>query len=581
MFEKHPVKLYSAGSFAALMALASGCVGDIDGPGGAGDGLAERRNSCTYLTFDLDGAGDPVAAGDVVAGTYAGIGVTIDVWDDAAMTEPGLPVAFDTNNPTGGDNDLSFTGLGNVLINQENFSAADAAAGQVAEPDDNAGGGLFEVRFDAPVCVKSIVLLDIDVGEDPAELVFYDAADTVVATHTVAPMGDGVRIDVPLPAGACNVSRMTVLVSSSGAIDDIEFCGDAVPPPELEIWTRVFDGGGDDIGTAVAANANRDVFVAGISDVGATSDGIVRKYDAAGLLAWTHQVDFGGNDEAHGIDVDSDGDILVAGRGMAAADDDLFVRKLGDDGVEMWTRTFDGGGNDAAFDVAVDPSDDSVIVVGMAEVAAGTDIFMRKYDDAGNVLWTKGIDVGARDIAYSVFSCPGGPIAVAGQVDNGTDLDFWVAVFDADGNEQWRRVFNGSGDSIARGVAIDGDGNVLVGGEAWNGVNSDGLVRKYDAEGNLLFSLPIDSGGPDAVRDLASDAAGSLIVTGFLTGTSSVDGFTRKYAANGTELWTELFDRGGADEGYGVTADIAGSVISTGYFEATDDLDLWVSKYRP
>jgi hypothetical protein len=564
---------YYAGSLVAI-ALVGGCIAES---GTDGSELGERHKSCTYLNFDRDAAGDIIAGGDVVELAYGGIGVEIEVWDDAGKTRKGLGVAFDTDNPTGGDDDLSFSGLGNVLINQEHFDAADVANGFVSEPDDEARGALFEFRFDEPVCVESMVLLDIDFGEDPAELAFYDAADNLVATHQVAPMGNRVRIDVPLPVAACEVSRMTVLISSSGAMDDLKICD--CDEPEPEIWTRIFDGGGDDVGAAVATNAARDVFVAGTTEVGAGTVGVVRRYDRGGLLTGNIAIDVGaGSDEAHGIAVDSAGDILVTGRAGGAADDDLYLRKLADDGTELWTRPFDGGGLDAGFGVAADGDD--AVVVGFSEVGGGTDIVVRKYDAGGGLTWARSADIGATDIGYGVATGPGGAIAVAGQADNGSDADFWVRLYDAAGNEVWTRIFDGGGDDIARGVAIDPDGNVVVAGEAYNGANTDILVRKYDPAGNLLWSEVVDSGGADGGRGIATDAGGNVIVTGFVANATR-DGFTRKLDPDGVELWTELFDAGNVDEGYGVTADIAGSVISTGFFEGDSGLDLWVAKYRP
>ncbi|HUH05788.1 MAG TPA: hypothetical protein VML75_27545, partial [Kofleriaceae bacterium] len=180
---------------------------------------AGGSESCTYLNFDLDGDGLPIAAGDIVESAYAGVGVQIRVYDGDETTI-GLGVAFDTDAPTGGDSDLAFSGLGNVLINQEHWSDADLAAGRIDEPDDEARGALFELTFDDPVCVKSMVLLDIDFGEAPARIELFDANDQRVGAHQVDPMGNNVRLDVTLPATpTCNVSRATVWLSSSGAID--------------------------------------------------------------------------------------------------------------------------------------------------------------------------------------------------------------------------------------------------------------------------------------------------------------------------------------------------------------------------
>lgn len=560
--------------FASCLAcvLAGACTADT----GRDDRAAGGAETCDYLNFDVDGDGLPIAAGDIVESAYAGVGVHIRVYDSDETTE-GLGVAFDTANPTGGDNDLSFAGLGNVLINQEHWDAADVAAGRVAEPDDEARGALFELTFDDPVCVKSLVLLDIDFGEDAARIELFDDNGQRVAAHQVDPMGDNVRLDVALPATAtCNVRRMTVLVDSSGAMDDVQICK---APSGPEIWTRTYDGGFDDIGNDVATDPDRNVIVAGSAENGTDVDGIVRKYDRNGLLTWSLVIDEGGDDEAFGVESNADCDVVVAGRSAGATDDDLFVRAYDADGNPQWMRTFDGGGQDGAYGVAVD-SDDAAVVVGFAEAGAGTDILVRKYASGGALVWTRSANIGADDIGYGVAVGAQRQVAAVGQSDNGTDTDVWVRLYDADGNEMWTRGFDGGADDVARGVAIDADGNVLVAGHAFNGATNDVWVRKYAPNGNTLWTRTFDSGGTDMGHGVATDAAGSVIVTGFVQNATR-DGWTRKYDADGVELWTELFDRGAADEGNGVTTDIAGAVIATGMFDNGTDLDLWVSKYVP
>lgn len=572
MLETRRLQYWTSSLFVA--AIAGGC---IAGNGQSSSAIDWTGESCQTIDFDTDGNGDPIVTGEVIEEAYAAKGIHVQVFQDEAETIPGLGVAFDSKHPTGGDDDLKFSGLGHILINQEHFTAADVAAGKVAEPDDEAKGAFFDIRFDDPACVRSLILLDIDYGEDPAKLAFYDSADNLITTHQVAPMGNNVRLDVPLPSTPqCNVARMTVYLSSSGAMDNLEVCR---RPQAPQVWTRTYDSGYDDVGNDVAADSRRNAVVVGTSGTAAgTTDGIVRKYDPDGNLLWATSIDNGGDDTAESDAIDTCDDILVAGRTAGASDDDLYVTKLKKDGSTIWTKTYDGGGDDAAYGVASD-SNKNIVVAGFTSVATGSDIFVRKYDRDGNTVWTRSADVGNRDMAFDVAIGPNDEIAVVGQIDNG-DLDLWVRLYDAGGTEQWTRVFDGGGDDIGHGVAIDGDGNVLVGGEAFNGATSDVFVRKYDSDGNTVWTQTYDGGGVDVGNGVATDASGSVIVNGF-TDNATRDGWTRKYDADGNEVWTELFDQGGADEGNGVATDTAGAVLATGFFEGPNDLDLWLARYRP
>ncbi len=559
----------------SVFLLTFGCAGDVilDSESALGEGGPE----CAILDFDTDGVGDPIPAGAVVEQAYAALGVTIDVWWywEGSKCE-GLGVAFDSDNPTGGDTDLGYSGLGNLLINHEYPSAEEIANDFVEEPDDHACGALFELWLDEPMCVKGMTLLDIDLDEDPVEIALYDGDGDLIALHFVDPVGDNGRVDVSLPVTpACDVVFATILLSSSGAVDNIELCSSA---PEPEVWTRVYDGGRDDVGSAVAVDSDQSVIVAGSAANASDLDGVVRKYDSAGTLLWSAVIDNGAGDSAEGVATDSATDIIVVGR-SDGADRDLFVRKYSSDGSELWSRIFDGGGVDVAYAVAVD-GDDDILVAGTTTVGAGQDMFLRKYDADGNTVWTRSVDVGANDVGFGVAVDGDDNVFLAGRSDNGSDYDLWLRKYDDAGNELWTRLYDGGGDDAAYAVAVDGTGSAVVAGGAFNGVNSDIIVRKFDGGGATVWTHAYDGGGIDVGRGVAIDGSGNVVVNGDSTAATQ-DGWTRKLDPSGAEIRTEIFDRGGVDGGNGVAIDIGGAIIATGYFDNGSDNDMWLAKYRP
>lgn len=566
-----PLQLFLS---ALAIAAVPGCV--FDGVGTIDNRLGDRAApQCTTLDFDTAPDGSPIAAGDIVEDVYSSIGVHLDVWKKPSKSCPGLGVAFDSDHPTGGDDDLKFENLGNLLINQEHFDDTDIANGYVSEPDDEARGAFFEFTFDDPVCVTSMVLLDIDYDEQPVKIKFYDDTDTLVATHSVDPMGNNVRLDVSLPAMECTVRRMTVHLSSSGAMDNLTFCK---TPMEPELWTHVYDGGGNDEGNGVTTDSSNNATVAGVADNGANTDAIVRKYDAFGLL-WSVTIDNGNDDAAHAIAADSADNLIVAGTSDNGTDTDLWVRKLDNDGTELWMRNFDGGGDDGAFGVAVDASD-NIYVAGFSTIGGGTDIILRKYDSSGAVLWTQNAGPGASDVGYGVAVDGAGNPVIAGRIDNGSDHDIWVAKYNSAGVQQWNRSFDGGGEDTLYGVATDSAGNVIGVGFVDVAGNTDIFVRKWSASGTTVWTVTEDFGTTDIARGVTTDAGDNVIVTGEAQN-ATMDGWTRKYDSAGVEVWTELFDRGGGDSSHGVTTDTAGAVYATGSFDNGSDLDLWVSKVRP
>ncbi|NEM99509.1 T9SS type A sorting domain-containing protein [Pontibacter burrus] len=132
---------------------------------------------------------------------------------------------FNSQMPTGDDDDLYTADWGNVLIiNQDRTS----------EPNDNQWGGILELDFSAfgPVTMYSLKALDIDEYEDWSWVVLYDGNGNELYRVQLQPLGNNSQQQVDLGATS-GVMLMKVYLDGtgvdfvgSGAIDDIRFCID-------------------------------------------------------------------------------------------------------------------------------------------------------------------------------------------------------------------------------------------------------------------------------------------------------------------------------------------------------------------
>jgi len=217
-------------------------------------------NGCLTLDFDLDPAGLPILAGQDLSETYADWGVHLVTYNDQAMITPGLGIAFDSANPTGGDFDLgtpneTFGGPGvggggevgqpgqnasalhNVLISAENFVDANGD-GLIDVPDDDAHGAWFDFHFEASTCVASFDLLDVEASEAPMDVLLYDDAHTLIGHIQAGGLGHNSFEEVPV--GVCGVYSVMIDLYGSGAVDNLELCAD----PTEEVCDGV-DNDGD------------------------------------------------------------------------------------------------------------------------------------------------------------------------------------------------------------------------------------------------------------------------------------------------------------------------------------------------
>jgi hypothetical protein len=323
-----------------------------------------------------------------------------------------------------------------------------------------------------------------------------------------------------------------------------------------------------------------------------STDAFVRKYNAAGAELWTRQFGTAPGDEATGVAVDASG-VYVVGYtfgtlpGQASAGDmDAFVRKYDFAGNVFWTRQFGTTGIDFASGVAVDAT--GVYVAGFTEgtlpgqtSAGGIDAFVRKYDFAGNELWTRQFGTAGADTAHAVAVGASGVYVVGdtggtllGQASAGGG-DAFVRQYDADGNERWTRQFGTPNLDEALGVAVDATGVYVAGdtdgtlpGQASAG-GSDAFVRKYDATGNELWTRQFGTDAHDRASGVATAAARVYVAGdtfGTLPGQASAgggDAFVRTYDADGNELWTQQFGTDSTnDEAFGVAADATGVFVA-------------------
>jgi cysteine-rich repeat protein len=364
------------------------------------------------------------------------------------------------------------------------------------------------------------------------------------------------------------------------------------------LWTDTYDHElGNDQALAVDTDSAANIAIAGRVVSGTTVSALVRKYDPDGGLIWERIENAGmGNDYGYGVAVDTQDNVIAAGRVTVTGEGgNVWVRKYDSQGNELWTRTFDGGAGstDEANAVAAGP-DDTLVVVGRSWTAVTSyDIWVRKYDADGGVLWTRthdeqqGDDT-ARGVAIDQNS---GAVAVVGQVWRaGVGSDIWVRKYTADGSEQWTQSANGDdSNDTARGVAINESGDIVVTGNVWVQDEAANVwVRAYDTDGNTQWTETFNNmadNSNDAGRGVDIDSSGAIIVAGssWVAG-HSYDIWVRRYTPLGATMWTRLVDgpADNADYGRGVSADINDDVVVCGQITVTgESSNLWLRKYSP
>jgi hypothetical protein len=221
--------------------------------------------------------------------------------------------------------------------------------------------------------------------------------------------------------------------------------------------------------------------------------------------------------------------------------------------------------------------------------AGHADVFLSKYDAAGNQAWVRQLGSSHQDEAQSVSADTLGNVFIAGETGGGdpapgiggivvplNDWEAYIARYDASGNLDWVRQFGTAKQDWALSVAADGLGNAYVTGitdgdlAAPNAGTTDAFLSKYDEAGNLIWARQFGSMDFDSSRAVSYDGSAYAYVAGWTRGNLSgpnageEDAFVAKFDAAGNQLWLHQFGTTGTDGIGGVSADGMGNVFVGG-----------------
>ncbi len=319
----------------------------------------------------------------------------------------------------------------------------------------------------------------------------------------------------------------------------------------------------------------------------ATSVGVLASANESDQpVAWIREFGTAGLDAARAVAVD-DGKVYAAGLvdgalpGQdSAGGSDVFLQRYNNGGKEMWTRQFGTPGDDAATVVgSLAVEDRNVYVGGLVSAAlpgqsyAGDwDAFVRRYDPAGQEVWTRQFGTGGPDVVQGISVNHGSVYiggftsgALPGQTNAG-GVDAFVRAYNENGDELWTRQFGTAGTDYVWSVAAGEDGVYAVGqtdgaltGQTSAG-GTDAFIRKYGLGGDDLWTRQFGTSRSDALHGVAVHgevvyAAGE--VQGTLpdqTSAGGFDAFVQKYDSNGETTWTRQFGTTGRDNIWGVEA---------------------------
>lgn len=365
-----------------------------------------------------------------------------------------------------------------------------------------------------------------------------------------------------------------------------------------QAWVATYDGTGNDYDavTAMTTDISGNTYVVGMTyNLEFDSDYLTMKYDTFGRRLWSSRYE--GPDDVEDIPtaiaLDAARQVYVTGTSAGLVSDDYTTIKYSSTGVTRWVRQYNGPANsfDEATAIAVDGTG-NVHVTGMSYgVSSFEDYATVKYNTDGEQIWVGRYSGTALDydVPSSIAIDGSGNVYVTG-TSYGTvsDEDFATVKYNVNGVEQWSARYNGPGNSEDElvAMAMDPAGNIYVTGTSYDEFSqSDYATVKYSPGGVQQWVARYNGPGDaeDFATAIAVDAVGNVYVTGTsYSDTTGYDILTIKYATQGNQLWTVRYSGAGntVDEGGGIAVDQSGNVYVTGSrYDAVNGYDFVTLKY--
>jgi len=358
-------------------------------------------------------------------------------------------------------------------------------------------------------------------------------------------------------------------------------------------FTKQLGTAANDASNAIAIDATGNIYIAGYTDgnldgeINAGSDDIfLIKYNSAGVRQWTRLIGTVVSESAKGIAIDSSNNIYITGYTagnldgqVSSGNSDIFLIKYDSSGNRIWTKLLGSAGNDFGQGIVMDSSG-AIYVAGYTDGnldgqvnSGGTDLFISKFDSAGNVQWTRLLGTATSDDAYGIALDSAGNVYATGQTVGDLDgninagsYDIFITKYDSSGSKQWTRLAGTSAEDRGRAITVDGSGNIYITGETYG--NLDGLANsggadiflmKFDSAGNKVWTKLLGTLDADVGSCIARDSSNDIYISGRtmgdLDGNANIgnyDIFLTKYDSSGNKAWTKTIGTNVVDYSYGV-----------------------------
>lgn len=281
---------------------------------------------------------------------------------------------------------------------------------------------------------------------------------------------------------------------------------------------------------------------------------------------------FGTSDEEYvrNFVIDQSGCVYVSGNTKGVMNDenfgktDGFIIKVDSLGNTIWSRQF-GSKEDEDIQFSAIDSEGAVYITGSTRGNLGfsnvgkEDVFIVKYSNEGEEIWTKQFGTDNTDIALGIFIDKKGYLYITGETlgklgeNSFGGQDAFIMKLDNNGKQLYIKQFGTGERDACSSITGDNKGNIYVAGSTFGDIETknkglmDGFIGKFTDKGDSVNFIQLGSDGFDIFTCILVDQESNIYVGGTTAGDfgshqlGNGDCFILKMNPQGKLLWNNQF----------------------------------------
>lgn len=330
----------------------------------------------------------------------------------------------------------------------------------------------------------------------------------------------------------------------------------------------------DDKARAVQQLIDGNIYVAGFSNAGPNGgyDISLSKIDIAGNVLWTKYFGKQYNEYLLYMNKTNDNNLILCGETHTFSDIDAWIMKLDSSGNTLWNSGITSTVNES-FKYVEQTSEGGYITCGFqSDSNSSNDIFIAKFDSAGDIQWQKTYGGTDNDYADAIKQVQDGGYLISADTRSFglPDYDIYMIKVDSAGNFLWDNLSGGPLADGCQGFIITSDFKNLTFGESFVSL---ALPYQYflqltDSAGGVIWEKTMGtSAGSDAAFSAVETTDGSFVLTGYSNSNDSnspIDLVVFKINALGDSVWSQYYGNAGIDIGYHIIKCMGGGYLIAG-----------------